>query len=180
MRNYIQQLDVLVHPDFTEFQIGDKPLHPKQQEIRAGWDNRILDLSSMRNGFLVYVSAMMNHDLSRALSGSAAADLTPAQAFDFARIQRYHNIMEGRMFVCANFDALDPLPQQLNESNLAVNGSTNVLAYGEWLGHCASGFGESVLQVLQLPKNNLIMGRANLGLSEDEYRKIKMWKEQQR
>jgi hypothetical protein len=150
----ITQIDALIHPDYLLMgRIQGITLHPRQQELREAWDQRVLDIANNPNSAMLYFSCLNNPSYPRELLPDDS-NIDELIEFDRMRMNRYADIL-GRRFIGlerTNLPDQKNVTEGLAKRGLNCKGShVDLYSYGELYEACVMAWNKGVKLALGIP-----------------------------
>lgn len=173
----INQIDVLIHPDYYQMGVSYLPLHERQLELRTIWNKRIESIVENKESILLHFSY-----LSRKRLFSGLADTTIIEnKIELNEVERVKNCLKtlGKRFIPFGFLAIpdeDDFKELFKVHNLTYNpNETKVKVYGEIFEVCVQAWGYQTRLALGIPKSNIEYS-AEYSLTNKDCREIDNWR----
>ncbi|MBU4274968.1 hypothetical protein KKE19_04120 [Patescibacteria group bacterium] len=153
----IKQIDILVHPDFSQMPVPNWPLHESQLVLRKKWEERFELLEKQEDAILLYFSYLTINEVDRGLEDLSTIT-NKIKRDEIERIKKVKAMLGNRIIVFGwlampNFESFDKIFTSCGFTY--VPKETKIHAYGEILGMCVWANANNVAQSLGIPNSNI-------------------------
>ena len=173
----IKQIDILVHPDYSQMPFPSWPLHESQLVLREKWAERFKLLEKQADSILIYFSYLTISKIDQGLEDLSTIT-NKIEREDIERIKKVKTMLGNRLIVFGwlampNFESFDKIFSSRGFSY--VPAETKINAYGEILRKCVWANANSVAQSLDIPSSN-IEYNLEKSLTSDGSQEILNWR----